>query len=673
MDADTTNALFSIDFLRGGGLMGELTRAFDWQRHSLGPPETWPLPLRTAVRIMLSTNHPVFIFWGEELTCLYNDAYSRSIGAEKHPSMLGMPGKLAWPEIWHIIGPQIEYVMSGRGSTWHENHLVPIDRNGNREDVYWTYSYSPIDSPDASHGVGGVLVLCTETTEQVLAAGRMRAAEERWRRLFDQAPGFMCVLSGPEHRFEFANPAYYKVIGNVSIIGKTAEEALPWAVQQGFIALLNQVYQSGEPYSALSVPLRLPSDTGEPVVRYVDFVYQPIRDEMGRITGILAQGSDVTERERAVEALQEADKRKDEFLATLAHELRNPLAPVQTGIEVLRLARGDPTALESSLTMMERQISHLVRLVDDLLDLSRISQGKINLRLETVDLSDALRKALEACRASLNLHDRQLSLELPSAPLPVNADPVRLLQVLGNLLNNAVKYTDERGHIWVKAFRDGEQAIIAIRDDGLGIEPPMLNELFHMFVQANSNRGSGLGIGLALVKSLVKLHGGEVMAHSAGLGEGSEFTVTLPLIQHEQRPSSRERSEALFLGGMKTLIVDDNVDAATSLELLLNILGANTRKAFSGKEALNQLEEFNPELILLDIGMPDMDGYAVARSIRDYDTSRKMKLAAVTGWGQEDDRQRTREAGFDFHLVKPISVRDIERLAKAITDTGQAG
>jgi PAS domain-containing protein len=220
--------------------MGALMRAHDWGRTPLGPPHDWPPPLRTALRLLLNSGHPMYIWWGPERLCFYNDAYRCSIGNDRHPSSLGRPGREVWTEIWPIIGPQIEHVISGRGATWNSNHLVPITRNGRVEQVYWTYSYNPIDDETAPTGVGGVLVICTETTEQVLAEQAIRAAEARWRQLFDQAPSFMCVLSGPEHRFEYCNARYFELAGRRDIFGKTMIEALPEVERQGFIALLGR-------------------------------------------------------------------------------------------------------------------------------------------------------------------------------------------------------------------------------------------------------------------------------------------------------------------------------------------------------------------------------------------------------------------------------------------------
>lgn len=275
-------------------------RAHPWSTSSLGPPATWPQALRTAVRLMLNTGHPMYIWWGPEGACLYNDAYRRSIGPERHPGSLGRPAREVWAEVWDIIGPQIEHVMSGRGATWNENHLVPITRNGKREDVYWTYSYGPIDDETAPNGVGGVLVVCTETTEQVLSLKRSTEELSRFAALFEQAPSFMAMLQGPEHRIERANPGYMRLVGHRPVLGRTVAEALPDAAEQGYVELLDRVYRSGEAYVAQGAKYAVQATPGGPIDhRYLDFVYQPIRDAAGTVTGIFVDGVDVTDRASA--------------------------------------------------------------------------------------------------------------------------------------------------------------------------------------------------------------------------------------------------------------------------------------------------------------------------------------------------------------------------------------
>ncbi len=305
-------------------------RAHAWSQTPIGAPTDWPQPLRTVVRLMLNTGHPIFIFWGEDGVCFYNDAFSRSIGPEQHPGSLGQPAREVWADVWHIIGPDVDQVMSGRGSTWYENRLVPNTRNGRREDVFWTYSYSPIGDDDAPNGVGGMLVMCTETTAQVLSEQRLRAQAQRQRDQFEQAPGFICILSGPEHVFDFVNQAYVRLLGRRQFIGECVRDALPELAGQGILELLDQVYASGERFVAHHLPVRLrTAPDQEEVERYLDFIYEAIRDEDGRVTGIFVEGHDVTEAHLAQDANQRQAQHLQLLVDELNHRVKNTLAIVQ--------------------------------------------------------------------------------------------------------------------------------------------------------------------------------------------------------------------------------------------------------------------------------------------------------------------------------------------------------
>ena len=307
-----------LEFFAGGGEMGDLMRTKDWAHTALGAPAQWAPSLKAMVRMALGTRHPVFIFWGPRHTCLYNDAYRQSLGTEKHPSILGQDGRTAWPEIWDVIGPQIDLVMRGEGSTWHQNQLVPILRNGAVEDAYWTYSFCPIDDERATGGIGGVLVLCTETTAQVLAERRLATDRERFALFFEQAPSFMALLRGPRHTFELANPAYLRLVGR-DVLGRQVADAFPEVEGQGFIDILDGVYGTGQPYVGTSVPIDLMQADGTSARAWLDFVYQPIKDEAGKVTGIFVEGVDVTER-RTVER-ELALKAEQLQLATEAAEI----------------------------------------------------------------------------------------------------------------------------------------------------------------------------------------------------------------------------------------------------------------------------------------------------------------------------------------------------------------
>jgi signal transduction histidine kinase/ActR/RegA family two-component response regulator len=363
-------------------------------------------------------------------------------------------------------------------------------------------------------------------------------------------------------------------------------------------------------------------------------------------------------------ALQDADRRKDEFLATLAHELRNPLAPVRNSLHILRLAADDATVARVR-AVMERQVDHLVRLVDDLMEVSRITRGKIELRRERTDLARVLRAALETSQPLIDACGHRIDVELPAEPLPLDVDPVRLAQVFSNLFNNAAKYAECPGDIRVRAWRENGMVAVSVRDDGIGIDPGMLAHVFEMFAQVDgTHRRSqgGLGIGLTLVRSLVQLHGGSVSAHSEGIGRGSEFVVRLPLATGAEATTAAPEPLPAETPPMRVLVVDDNRDAADSLGVLLGFLGYVVEVAHDGLGALRAVERFRPALVLLDLGMPEMDGYEVARRLRAQPDGQGLVIVALTGWGQEEDRLRSRQAGFDHHLVKPTDIDALQRL-----------
>ncbi len=379
----------------------------------------------------------------------------------------------------------------------------------------------------------------------------------------------------------------------------------------------------------------------------------------------------LAERARSEAALREGDRRKDEFLAILAHELRNPLAPIRNSVHILRAAKDDDPTIRNVTEMMERQVNQMVRLVDDLLEISRITRGKIELKIEPVELARILESAVETCRPTIEAAGHTLNVTLPDRPVLILGDPVRLAQVFTNLLNNASKYTDPGGTITLAARRDAERASIEVVDNGRGIPSHMLERVFELFTQvdgANERSPGGLGIGLTLARTLVESHGGKIEAHSAGAGRGSRFVVRLPVLDQARTAPAGAGGEraATDLAQRRILVVDDNRDAADSLAMVLGLLGADVRTEYDGASGLTTARKWLPAVVFLDIGMAHMDGHEVARRIRQDPSLLGVQLVALTGWGQDKDRRDSRDAGFDHHLTKPVDIGVLQMLLESL-------
>jgi len=381
-------------------------------------------------------------------------------------------------------------------------------------------------------------------------------------------------------------------------------------------------------------------------------------DELSFMETICTYITGAYERVRLIRELRDADRRKDEFLATLAHELRNPLAPIRNALHITRLAATDSAALEQARAMMERQLEQMVRLIDDLLHVSRITRGKLVLRKERVELATVINGAVDTTRPLIEAAGHALTITLPPMPIYLDGDPLRLAQIFSNLLNNAAKYTERGGHIWLTAVTDRGNVVVSVRDNGVGIPQEALPRIFEMFAQVDRSlekSQGGLGIGLTLVKRLVELHGGSVEANSEGVGKGSEFKARLPMAVAPVSPArDSDKTQKPTPLRCRILVADDNRDAAESMSMMLRLMGNEVRTVNDGEQAVDEAAAFRPDVILLDIGMPKLNGYDVARSIRSQRWGAQPFLVALTGWGQAEDRQRALDAGFDQHFTKPV-------------------
>ncbi|MGH8763400.1 MAG: hybrid sensor histidine kinase/response regulator, partial [Nitrosospira sp.] len=500
-----------------------------------------------------------------------------------------------------------------------------------------------------------------DITERKHAEQSLRESEARFRAVAEASPALIWQVDTR------GNPVYVNQ-RFVKMIGVTAERLMHVGWRSiihpddgtGYLAAFEQALRDRSRFQQ-----RVRAKTGKGEWRWFESYALPWFTAADEYAGHAGLSIDVTDAVIAETALKETDRRKDEFLATLAHELRNPLAPISNALALI--ARPDGTAsIPRLLPVINRQVNYMVRLVDDLLEISRITSGKIELRQAPTDLAAVLRNAVEASMPLINEKEHRLSVFIPETSLMVHADAVRLEQVFTNLLNNAARYTRNGGQIWLTAHQEDENAVISVRDNGIGILPGMLPRLFDMFAQERRNgigAQEGLGIGLSLVYRLLQMHGGTVEAISEGKDRGSEFIVRLPLSEASARGHGAG-SDGAFPppSGLRILVVDDNHDAAEILAMLLASTGINVQVANSGPAALAAIPNYLPNIILMDIGMPGMDGHEVARRIRGQPQFNDIKLVALTGWGQEEDRRLSRASGFDYHLTKPVDFKVLEDL-----------
>ena len=516
---------------------------------------------------------------------------------------------------------------------------------------------------DPSRGEGIVLEINRDITGRLDAEEAARTRERQLQFITDGAP-VLIAHCDRDHRFKFVNRAYAArfAMQPSELVGRSIADVLGRAAYETISPFVTRALQGEH----VDVEVEVPYETlGRQFMR---FAYNPEFDETGAVVGYVAAIINVTDRHRAEEALREANERKDAFLATLAHELRNPLAAMNNATHLMSVVDRDTRTRERAVAIIERQLRQLVRLVDDLLDVSRITRGQLQLRVGRVELAEVIRTAVESTALAIGTASQTLRLVLPDDPILLDADAERLSQVFTNLLMNATKYTPAGGDITVTAAAAGDGVTVTIQDSGVGIPPEMLESVFDMFTRVHSSRDDafgGLGIGLTLVRSMVELHGGTVTAESKGVNQGSTFTVRLPRVQQlAAQPAERTAAPAKGVVMKRVLIADDNLDAAESLQLWLEMAGHQVQIATNGVVALSVAESFKPDVALLDIGMPGMTGFDVAKKIREAPWGENIVLVALTGWGQEEDRRQTADAGFDHHLTKPVPPDAIEALIR---------
>ncbi len=799
----------TLEILFGTGVSGDVARSVSWAETELGPVERWPASLRTTVATIFHSRHPMFLWWGPNLVQFYNDAYLPSFGIGKHPFAMGQCGRDCWPEVWPIIGPQIDDVMKRGVPSWNEDQLVPIHRNGRIEEVYWTYGYSPVFDDEGR--IGGTLVVCTETTSRVIAerrlgllrslgdallstrepSGTLRLAanelasdeadvpfailaapgvpaltvgiddeaaarveasvpkdvrsprtvtltaavpstpwpepvttvyvlpiegsghvlfgvsprlplddeyerflgqiaqqiastrarvrlESERRNLLEQAPVPAALLMGPNHVFEIANPLYCKMVGR-DVRGKAYLDAFPELRGKPLSGIIADVYRTGEPFVTNEMPVALARGSDGSVEEgFFKFSLAPIRSDDGSVSGMMAIAIEITEQIVARRELQTAARAKDDFLATMSHELRTPLNAMLGWARMLKHDAGDAAKVAKGIAVIERNAEAQTRLVNDLLEVSRIISGKLSLTLVPVDVARTIAAALDVVRPSADA--KRVRLEAAIAPDvdTIVADPDRVQQILWNLLSNAVRFTPADGSVRVSATRAASWLYIEVADTGEGIRAEHLGQIFERFRQVDARttrQHGGLGLGLAIVRYLVEGHGGTVSARSAGAGMGTTFDVRLPIRPVEPTTPTRasrptpngppKRWTAAGLDGLRILLVDDERDSLDLFADILTSAGAAVTAARSASEALAEPGPF--DIIVSDVGMPEMDGYELVERVRRREKNGVVPAIAVSAYARAEDVARARTAGFLEHLAKPVDPSDLVALIVKLT------
>jgi PAS domain S-box-containing protein len=588
-------------------------------------------------------NQPLLDLWGKTSA----EALGRTFAE------LGYP-----PELVALHTAQLQQVLHTRAPVRGENaYTSPSGNTG-----YYENTFVPLFAADGSvEAIGGAT---RNVTERRLAEQALRESEIRFRQLADAMPQIVWTAR-PDGYTDYFNERWYELTGEPRDVSGD-ESWLPALHPDDLertITTWQESVSSGSPYT---IEYRL-RDHRTDEYRWHLGRALPARDTAGNITKWFGSCTDIHAQKLTAQALVDADRRKDEFLAMLSHELRNPLSPIVTAAHVLKSRCAQEPLIQRQCAVIQHQIRNMSRLLDDLLDLSRVTHGTVQLQKEPLDLSALARQAIEATRELVRVREHTLEVDLSDTPLPVTADRLRLEQVMVNLLNNAAKYTDPGGQITVRTFRDRDEVVLQVADTGIGMSAELLPRIFDLFTQGErglDRSQGGLGIGLTLVKNLIELHGGSVRVESPGAGRGSRFTVRLPAERQPRNvPASSRVAAANGAVGSgrvrRVLIVDDNRDGAEALAELLGLWKYDTRVAFDGGSALALAADYRPDAVILDIGMPGMDGYETARRLREDSSLRSARLIALTGYGRSEDRERARSAGFDVHLTKPLDPQAI--------------
>lgn len=690
-DKSRSRTTSQLRFLEDGGVMGKRIRSFAWDATSLGPPTEWPTLLKSSIRLMLTSRQPMFIWWGREHIQFYNDTYAEAFAARQYPSALGHPGSNCPVDIWQVLGTQLKFVMQKRGAIWQDEPSVPTAGNRNTE-LWSNFSLSPIENDDDVFGVFAVFsgvrsartrdiaqqkedLAGLDASKNELARSLNTDTEQRavLNAILEAAPVAIGVANA-QGALTLINEETRRVWGSEAPLSRSVAE---YAVWKGWFP--PGTNREGQLLAAEDWPLaralqgeaaprelvEIETFENPPKRKTIITSASPVRDSTGLVQGAVVAIVDVTDRVLAEQELHTASRRKDEFLAVLAHEMRNPLAPIAAAADVLRLNYADNDHIQRTASVLTRQVKHLTGLLDDLLDLSRVRRGAISLDKTDLDVKQIVAMAIEQVQPLIEARRHTLNVHCGPEPTIVVGDRRRLLQVVANLLQNAAKYTPEHGKLDVSVNVSDESVCILVRDNGIGMAPEFVEKAFDLFSQADhQDQGVqiGLGIGLALVKRLTELQGGSVKGASEGLGKGCTMTVCLP---QAVRNIKQQPSPALVPPhkGTKTiLLADDNVDAADMLAALLRSVGHDIVVVHSARAVLEFVGQRLPDAYLLNIGLPGMDGYELARRIRAIDHDPQHLLIAITGFGQSAEIRAAYDAGFDYHFIKPVPIERLSEL-----------
>jgi PAS domain S-box-containing protein len=677
-----------------GGEMVERLKSFNWASTSLGPYDTWPQSLRLAVGVCMNSRFPMFVWWGRELINIYNDAYVPILG-KRHPAAFGLPAQPTWHEIWSVVGPQADAVMQRGEATWNERVLLVMERHGYTEDTWFTWSYSPI--LDETGKVGGLFCACVEDTGWVLAErSRDRIAKE----LAEARTRLEATLTAAEigtWTWDVASNAVVADENLARLFGISSADAAGGSIEL-YVAKIHpddrervrqQIATTIRESETYRQEYRIMTSSGD--VRWLIARGRVERDEQGAATRLPGVVLDITERKRAEETLERfaiererllaaeqaaraeaeaANRAKDKFLAVLSHELRTPLSPVVMTIHAIEADAELPEKYRNDLAMVRRNIDLEVTLIDDLLDLSRVTSGKLRLQLQPVHVHDVLRYTIHNSQSEAADKRLRLVEDFRADNDLISADPARLQQIFWNLVRNAVKFTPAGGEIRVSTSSSGGDLLIDVHDSGIGIDPVVLPRIFDAFEQGempSARQFGGLGLGLAIAKAVVEMHGGAITAESAGRDRGATFTVRFRTLQ-EHRPAtegagpSPARGENLATG-TRILLVEDHPDTASMLSRLLRAAGFQVQTANSVAAALTTVSAEPFDIVVSDIGLPDATGYDLMRQLRDRHGLRGI---ALSGYGMEEDMRRSKEAGFVDHVVKPVNVAQLQTVIRRV-------